>query len=177
MTLPPDDSLLWVGRVVKTQGLKGQIRISGSRESAAFYRGNRLYLDKERETKKVLTVESVRFQRGVMILGLEEIRNIAGAEELVGSSVYVAKDSLQPLPAGEYYEFQILGMEVITEEGREVGKVEEIFPTGSNDVYVIRKDGKEVLIPATDEVVAKVDLEKKVMSIRRVEGLLPDDDF
>ena len=177
MSFLPDDLLLWVGQVVKTQGMKGQVRVSGAGERAAFYEGNKVYLDNQRGLRKALTVESLRIQRKVLILRFQEVKNIAEAEELVGSRVYVTKESLAPLPPGEFYWYQLLGMEVTTEGGRGLGRLEEIFPTGSNDVFVVRKDGKEILIPATDEVVAEVDLKRKIMRIHLVEGLLSDVDL
>ena len=99
------------------------------------------------------------------------------AEELVGCSAYVAQESLPPLPADEFYWYQLRGLRVKTEEGKFLGRLEEIMRTGSNDVFVVRKDQKECLIPATDEVVVRVDLEGKTMVIRPLEGLLPEDDL
>jgi 16S rRNA processing protein RimM len=89
----------------------------------------------------------------------------------------VAKESLEALPPGEFYWYQLLGLRVKTESGNFLGTLEEIMPTGSNDVFVVRRDAQEVLIPATDEVVVQVDLQEKVMVIRPLKGLLPKDDL
>jgi 16S rRNA processing protein RimM len=175
-----EDSLLWVGRIVKTQGIKGQVRLFASREGGPglFAKGMVLHLqDPKGREKKRLTVESSRAQRSVTILGFRGIRSIAEAQELVGYSVFVAKESLETLPADEFYAYQLIGLRVKTEQNVPIGTLEEILPTGSNDVFVVRKDGQEILLPATDEVIIRVDLEKKEMTVRLLEGLLPEDDF
>ena len=171
-----ENSFLRVGRVVKTQGIKGQLKIASSGGST-LSEGKVVYLEGKEGWKKSFTVESSRFQKGMIILSLRGIKRIEEAEGLVGSSVYVEKADLEPLPADEFYWHQLCGLKVETDEGRFLGKLEEIWPTGSNDVLVVRKEGQEILIPATDEVVVRVDLECGVMVIHLLEGLLPEDDI
>ena len=178
MTEPKEDSLLWVGRVVKTKGIKGQLKVSSSGGgSVPFTKGKEIYLEKPQGLKKPFTVHSLGLYKGMTILSLQEVNRVEEAEELVGCSVYVAKEDLEPLPPDEFYWFQLLGLEVKTEEGDYLGKLEEILPTGSNDVFVVRKEGQEILIPAIEEVVIQVDLQEKWMVIRPIEGLLPEDDL
>ncbi|MBI5968567.1 MAG: 16S rRNA processing protein RimM [Deltaproteobacteria bacterium] len=178
MTTAMDDSLIWVGRVVNTQGIKGRVRISPSGEAAAtFSQGTMVYLENRQGVKKSLTVHSSRPHRQFTILSFREVQRVEEAEELVGCSVYVAKESLKALPPNEFYWYQLFGLQVKTESGTFLGTLEEIMPTGSNDVFVVRRDGKEVLIPATDEVVVKVDLPARTMVIHPLEGLLPEDDL
>ena len=178
MTSTTEESLVWVGQVVKTQGIKGQVRVSSAGEGAAtFGVGSIVYLKNDKGMKKSLTVASSRPHRQMTILSFQEVKRMEEAEELVGSSAYVAQESLPALAADEFYWYQLRGLQVKTEEGRFLGKLEEIVPTGSNDVFVVRKDHQECLIPATDEVVVHVDLEDKTMVIRPLEGLLPEDDF
>ena len=178
MTAAMEDSLLWVGRIVKTQGIKGQVRVSSSgKETTALVRGNRVYVENVQDARKSLVIDSARTHRGLTILAFREVQGIEEAEELVGCSVYVSKDSLAPLPPGEYYWYQLFGLRVKTEGGAWLGTLEEIMDTGSNDVFVVRKDGQEFLIPATEEVVAQVDFKNKIMVIRPLEGLLPEDDL
>jgi 16S rRNA processing protein RimM len=111
------------------------------------------------------------------ILALREVKRIEEAEELVGCSVYVDKADLKPLPPDEFYWYQLQGLRVETEDGKLLGILEEILPTGGNDVFVVRKDGQEILLPATEEVVVRVDLKEKIMVVHLLEGLLPEDDF
>ncbi len=103
--------------------------------------------------------------------------SIEEAQKLIGCSVYADKENLTPLPPDEFYWYQLQGLRVEAEDGRFIGILEEVFPTGSNDVFVVRKEGKEILIPATDEVVARVNLQEKIIVIHPLEGLLPEDDL
>ena len=173
-----EDSLLWVGRVVKTQGIRGQIGISCSGgESFTFSEDNAVYLEGHEREKRVFTVKSSRPHKKMMILSLEGVKRIEEAEKLVGCSVYVDKAKLRPLPPDEFYWYQLQGLRVETEGGTLLGFLKEILPTGSNDVFVVQKDERDILLPATDEVVVRVDLKEKVMIVHLLEGLLPEDDL
>lgn len=178
MTSATEESLVLVGQVVKTQGNKGQVKVAASGEgAAAFPVGTIVYLKNNRGMKQSLTVESSRPHRKMTILAFREVQRSEEAKELVGCSVYVAPENLPALPADEFYWYQLRGLQVKTEEGTFLGTLEEIIPTGSNDVFVVRKNHQECLIPATDEVVVQVDLKDKTMVIRPLEGLLPENDL
>jgi len=178
VTSAAEESLVLVGQVVKTQGIKGQVKVASSGEgAAAFAAGAIVYLKNDRGRKQSLTVESSRPHRQMTILAFREVQRIEEAEELVGCSVYVLPENLPVLPADEFYWYQLRGLQVKTERGTFLGTLEEIMPTGSNDVFVVRKNHQECLIPATDEVVVQVDLKGKTMVIRPLEGLLPENDL
>lgn len=173
-----DNSLLWVGRVVKAQGIKGQIKISSSGGAGnTFSEGKVVYLESREGEKKGFTVESARPHNAMTVLSLRGVKRIEEAKELVGSSVYVEKADLEPLPSDEFYWYQLRGLRVVTEEGSFLGRLEEILPTGGNDVFVVRKEAQEILIPAIDEVVVRVDLNEGVLVVHLLEGLLPEDDI
>ena len=172
------DSLVWVGRIVKTRGIRGEVKISSPGGGiAAFSGGKTVYLENRQGVKSGFTVHSSRLQGNFVILSLREIKRVEEAAEWVGGSVYVPEENLEALPPDEFYAYQLRGLTVKTEGGALLGILEEILPTGSNDVFVVRKDGREVLIPATDEVVVRVDLREKIMVIRPLEGLLSEDDL
>lgn len=76
--------------------------------------------------------------------------------------ILVDRDSLEKLPEGVYYIADLIGLEVYTQENILIGKVEDIFSTGSNDVYVVKdEEGKEKLLPGIDEVIKQIDIENK----------------
>jgi len=178
VTSAKEDALVWVGRVVRTQGHKGEVRVSSpGGGTAAFSQGNVVYLKDKQGGQRPLTVHSSRPHRQLIVLSFREVQRMEEAKELVGCSVYVNKERLEALPPGEFYEHQLLGLQVKTESGIFLGTLEAIMPTGSNDVFVVRKDGREILIPATDEIVVQVNLQEKVMVIKSLEGLLPEDDL
>ncbi len=89
-----------------------------------------------------------------------------------GWFIKVPEEEAIPLPEGTYYWFELIGMEVVSETGEKLGTIVDIFETGSNDVYVLKRGRKETYIPATREVIRQVDKQAKRMTIRVPEGLL-----
>jgi len=173
-----EDPLLRVGRVVKTQGIKGEVRVSSpGGEALARSRGKVVYLVDSGGEKRALTVESSRSLKNLTVLAFREVKSIEEAQKLIGCDLYLDKTKLDPLPPDEFYWYQLHGLRVQTEDGKFLGMLEEVFPTGSNDVFVVRREGKEILIPATEAVVARVNLQDRVMVIHPLEGLLPEDDL
>jgi 16S rRNA processing protein RimM len=177
--LPAENPLLWVGRIVKTQGMRGEVRVhlSSGESTGSFSEGKVIYVEDEEGLKKPLTVKSSRGRGRGVILCLREVKGIEAAEKLIGSSIYVKKADLDPLPPDEFYWYQLQGLRVQGEDGTDLGDLEEMLPTGSNDVFVVRKNGREILLPATNEVVLRVDLKEGIMVVRPLEGLLPEDDL
>ena len=82
------------------------------------------------------------------------------------------EEEVVPLPEGAYYWFELIGMEVFSEAGEKLGTIVDIFETGSNDVYVLKRGGQEVYIPATKEVIKQVDRSAKRMVIHLMDGLM-----
>lgn len=97
---------------------------------------------------------------------------MATAAALRGKLLAIPQAEAMPLGEGEYFHHQILGLEVYTTTGERLGPIVEIMVTGSNDVYVVDRQGQEVLIPAIADVVQEVDLEGGRLVIEVVEGLL-----
>jgi len=94
-------------------------------------------------------------------------------EELCGQNVYVRAEGRPPLPEGEYYHHQLIGLQVIGEDGQVLGELTDILETGANDVYVVRHaDGSEILLPAIPAVVLGVDLSHKEMRVSLLPGLI-----
>jgi 16S rRNA processing protein RimM len=104
-------------------------------------------------------------------LEVEGIESREAAESLIGSIVFLPAEGERKLPEGEYYWKDLIGAAVFSEEGEWLGIIEGIFPTGSNDVYVCTGGSREILIPAIDEVVRKVDVEKRTLVVHLLEGL------
>jgi 16S rRNA processing protein RimM len=93
---------------------------------------------------------------------------------LSGQEVLVAKEDFESLPVGEYYRFEIEGLKAFDDTGKYYGVIEDVIATGSNDVYVVREDGKEWLVPMIDSVVKSIDLEQGKLIFHCVEGLFED---
>ena len=169
------DGLVSVGRFVGLHGVKGYLRLKPwGKAEAKEWRRLIVYRGGE-ERPEVLEVERIRPHKNVLLVRVKGIRRRdKKAESLVGLEVFVPVGDLELLlEEGEYYWFQLIGCDVFTDEGRRVGKVVELFATGSNDVLVVR-DGKEYLIPFIKDVIAEVDKEGKRIVLRRYEGLIEE---
>jgi 16S rRNA processing protein RimM len=119
-------------------------------------------------------IESSRWQKGFVYLKLSGIDSREQAAALRHRLLTVPEGELEPLPQGQYYRFQLIDLAVETASGEPLGRIAEVITTGANDVYVVRGDAGEVLVPATDEVVKEVDLKAGRMVIEAVPGLLPE---
>jgi 16S rRNA processing protein RimM len=107
------------------------------------------------------------------LLRLDGIDSRESAEILRNARVFVRTDSIPPLEDGEYYQHQVLGLQVQAESGEQLGAVSEIISTGANDVLVVLGDGGEILVPRLDDVVLKIDLKAGLITVRLPKGLLP----
>jgi 16S rRNA processing protein RimM len=104
---------------------------------------------------------------------LADVRTPGDATALFGELLYVRRDEAANLPRGSYFEHEVVGLRVETAEGRALGTVAEILRTGANDVYVVRGDLGEVLIPAVRHVVKRVEMASRRIVVELIPGLLP----
>ncbi len=105
------------------------------------------------------------------LIWLEGITARSQAVPLAGKYLEALPDDSVSLEEGEYFHYQLIGLQVHTEDGEDLGCLEEILETGSNDVYIVRGPSGEVLIPATSSVVMEVDVAAGVMRVRLPDGL------
>jgi 16S rRNA processing protein RimM len=119
-------------------------------------------------------IQSVRPYKGEMIvLKLEGIDDANTAEPLRNQDLFIPLSKLAELPPGSYYQHDILGLNVLTLDGQELGQIVEIIVTGSNDVYIVKKpEGSQILIPAIKDVIKQIDLIRHTMHIDPLPGLL-----
>jgi 16S rRNA processing protein RimM len=163
-----------IGRVTGLHGIKGNLRIRYYNETRSdFLSYRKIYLEDRAGYVQPYEIETAKIQKKFIFARLKGCEGIADAEKLVGASVLVKREDLPPLEEGEYFWFEIIGMDVVTDEGRVLGSVEAILPTRSNDVYLVQGK-REWLIPATEEVIVRVDRGKGQMVIRPIEGLLEE---
>jgi len=172
-----EKNLFPIGRVIKPHGVKGRVKVAYygvDLQGLSLYR--EVFIEDEKGRPEAYKVLEVTPQPPRLILRLKGIEKIEEAESLTGREILVKREALLELEEGEYYWADILGIEVETGEGKRIGKVKEIFPTGANDVYVVEGKRGEILLPATEEVVQSIDIKKRVMKVARKEGLWEDED-
>jgi 16S rRNA processing protein RimM len=165
--------LITIGKARKTFGVKGEIKIEPMTDHPERFKDlRRVYLTSPRGEEKACAVTSVRYMNGEPVLLLKGYDTPEKARELNGWLVQVPREEAVPLPEGQYYWFELIGMEVESEAGEKLGTIIDIFETGSNDVYVLKAGRKEIYLPATREVVRQIDRTAKRMVIHVTEGLL-----
>lgn len=167
------EELVAVAEVVSPQGNRGEVKaipLTAHVERFASLRAVTAWKDGE---MRPLTLTTWRVWRNFIVLGFAELTDIGAAETLRGAMICIRAEERAALPAGEYYHDDLLGLVVMTEEGRFLGRVEEILVTGANDVLVVKNEaGEEFLLPALREVVVRVDLSAGAITVRLLPGLL-----
>ncbi|ALV20964.1 MAG: ribosome maturation factor RimM [Carnobacterium sp.] len=164
-----------VGKIVNTQGIKGEVRVISRTDfpDKRYKKGSKLLLEQEGKQSIELTVASHRKHKTFDILSFENHPSINDVEKYRDGILKVTEDQLGELPENEYYLHQIIGLTVQDEEGTKIGKITEVLSPGANDVWVIqRSEQKDLLIPYIEDVVLKVDLEQQLVTIHVMEGLL-----
>ena len=117
------------------------------------------------------TISRVRTHQKTLLLALDGIETRNQADELRGKLLEVPEATLPRLEEDEYFRFDIVGINVVDENGTSLGKVEEVLETGANDVYIVRDADSELLIPAIDSVIKKIDVAEKRMIVALLDGL------
>ena len=162
-----------IGKIQATHGIKGQLRVVPfSGDAGNFLALRSVMIKSPAGSLETFAVTAAVAHGKRVLLTLEAFNSINQVLYLVGRELYVVRGQLSELPDDEYYWSDLLGMEVVTDLGESLGKLVNIIVTGSNDVYVVQGEGREVLVPALDDVVLDVDISKNKMTVSLPEGLL-----
>jgi 16S rRNA processing protein RimM len=166
---PSPGDYLAVARVVGAHGIRGEVRCELITDFPERLKRARQLLIGEGHAP--IGLERARLDRHGAILKLEGVDSRDDAERLRGQVLSVPGAEAVQLPGGTYFWHQIIGLRVRSDEGEDLGLVAEIIPTGGNDVYVVREDGREILLPAIKDVVREIDLAGGIMTVHMIEGL------
>ncbi len=162
-----------VGTIFRKHGVRGEVKVYPLTDSPRrFLELTEVVIEAPGGEHFPVEIDRVRFQQDRLILHFAGKDHLEDIEPFLKGQILIPRVQAQTLPEGRYHHADILGIFVVTEEGMNLGRIAEILETGSNDVYVVRKGEKEILIPAIEEVVRKVDLQKGEMIIHVMEGLL-----
>jgi 16S rRNA processing protein RimM len=165
-------NLFAIGKIVKTRGLRGCLKVLCNEETNhAFAELEFVFIEVSSGQNNRFAIRKIDLSGKTMFLELEDIPDVESARTLVGCKVFLPEDFKEKLPEGEYYCRDIIGLDVYSEDDKYIGKIESIFPTGSNDVYVCKGEEREILLPAIADVIRKIDVNRRVMTVRLLEGL------
>ena len=164
--------LFAIGEIVKTRGLRGCLKVLCCVETNnAFTELEFVYIEISSGQKKCFVLRKIDVSGKILFVELEGIPDVESAQALVGCKVFLPKGMQEKLPEGEHYWRDIIGLDVYSEDDKYIGKIESVFPTGSNDVYVCKQAEREILLPAIADVIRKIDVNRRIMIVRLLEGL------
>ena len=164
----PEPEFITIGEIVATRGTKGKVKVEIATDfPQRFAPSAMVYINRQ-----PMIIDSRERHKNQIIIKLRTVDSIERAQELRGQFVEIHRSQVYPLPEGQYYHFQLIGLEVWTTQGELVGSITEVLTGKSNDNYVVRSARGEILIPAIDEVIKSVDLDKRRVTIEAIEGLL-----
>jgi 16S rRNA processing protein RimM len=165
----PENTLL-IGKIVGAHGTDGVCKVASYAASLAIFEpGCRLWVETDEAHFQAYEILWVKPHSKSALMALRDVNDRDAAETLRGGGLYIEKSRLPTLEDDHFYWFELIGMEVYTEDGRFLGRLASILPTGSNDVYVVHHAGQETLIPALASVVKRIDT-----AARRMEVILPE---
>jgi len=164
---------LAVAQILAPFGVRGEVRCRILTDfPKRFARLRTVYIGQEDAPDlPAYALEGFRFHGDQVLLKLGGVNTPEAAAKLRHLLVQIPVSEAMPLPEGQYYHYQVIGLEVFTPQGEFLGRVTEILPTGSNDVYVVRGDQGEILLPAIADVILEVDLANGRMVVELMEGM------
>ncbi len=163
---------LELGQIVNTKGLKGEVKLNSfAEDDSVFETLDKVYLKRKTEMVEK-QIEKVGYSKNQVILKFKDCDSIDEAETLRDMYLLVKRSDLGELPEGVYYIADLIGLDVYTDEGELLGKVDDIYSTGANDIYVVKDDlGKQRLLPGIKEVIQETNLEEGRIIVHLIEGL------
>ena len=163
-----EPEFITIGQILAPWGIKGKLKVKVVTDfPQRFAPSSTVYIN-----QRPMTIDSAEEYKGDVIIKLKAIDSIDVARKLQGQLIEIHHNQAYPLPEGQYYHFQLIGLEVWTAQGVLLGNITEILTAESNDNYVVKGEKGEILIPAIEDVVKSIDLNEGRMVIEAIQGLL-----
>lgn len=162
-----------VGQIVNTFGVKGMLKVKPFTDDAnRFEELKKVYICKKEKLEEV-EIEEVKYHKDMVLLKVKGIEDMNEAEKVKGLYLKIDRKNAKKLPKDTYFIADLLGLEVYSDTGELLGKVDDIFRTGANDVYVVKNEnGKQLLLPGIPDVIKEIDLEKEKIIVHLLKGLI-----
>lgn len=164
---------LEIGQIVNTFGIKGFVKVSPWVDDVTrFDKLKKVYV-KIRKEVKTLEIEEVKYHKNMVLLKIKGIDDMTNAEKQKGAYLKINRKDAIPLPEGTYFIADLIGLEVYTDEGILLGRVDDIYNNGSTDIYVVKNElGKQILLPAIKDVLKDINLEQEKIIVHLLKGLV-----
>ncbi len=164
---------LEIGQIVNTFGIKGIVKVKPFTDDIKRFDNLKTVYIKKNNTQKEYEIEEVKYHKDMVLIKFKGVDTVEQAELLRNAYLTISRDSAEKLEEGRYYIVDMLGLEVYTDEQVLLGTLEDIFNTGSNDIYVVKdKQGKQILLPAIQDVIKQIDMENRKMIVHLLPGLV-----
>lgn len=167
------EDIFRIGVITTTHGLKGEVKVFPTTDDLnRFKKLKKCFI---RTPKEDIPVEknSCKFFKNMVILSFKEFNDINEVERFRNCDIYVTRDNAVPLEEDEYYISDVIGMDIVLEDGSELGTLQDVMQTGANDVFVIKlKDDKELLMPVIKDCVLDMDYDTGRITVRLMKGML-----
>jgi len=162
-----------IGIINNTHGVRGEVKVFPMTDDMKRYKKLReVFIEDPRGNRTLYAIKNVKFFKQFVILALEGIDNMDKASKLKGHKVVIHRKDAIELPEDSYFICDIIGCQVY-ENGVLLGEVTDVFPTGSNDVYVVKNsEGRELLLPAIKDVILNVDVAAGRIDVKLLKGLM-----
>ena len=166
-------SELQVGVITQTHGIKGEVKVFPTTDDVSRFKKLKEVIMNTGRERITMEIEGVKFFKQYAIVKFKGYDSINDIEKYKRAKLYVTRDHAVKLQKDEYFIADLVGLNVVTDEGEPFGKMKDVLATGANDVYVVeREDGTEVLLPAIRECVKAVDMEQGQITVHIMEGLI-----
>ena len=161
-----------IGQIVGVHGIKGNCKIRSYAESLSVFQSDSVVIVATSDGRqKPYEINWVKPHAKAALISFKGVDTRDQAEALIGCELFIEKSRLPDPEEGSYYWFDLIGLDVFDDDQKYLGRLESIIQTGSNDVYVVKEDDTEILIPALESVVQKIDLKNRRMRVNLPEGL------
>ena len=162
-----------IGQIVNTFGIKGFVKVNPWVDDVTRFEDLKTVYVKIKKEEKILEIEEVKYQKNQVLLKFKGIETVEQAESLKNSYIEIDRKDAIPLKEGQYFIADLLESEVFSDEGELLGILDDIYNTGSNDIYVVKTElGKSILLPGIPDVIKQVDLENKKITVHLLKGLI-----
>lgn len=167
------EDMLRVGVIASTHGVRGEVKVFPTTDDVARFKTlKQVTLDTGKE-QIPLEIEHVKFFKNMAILKFKGYDNINDIEKYKSKDLLIPRGQAVELAEDEYFVADLIGLDVVTDEGEPLGTLKDVLETGANDVYIVeRPDGKELLLPAIGDCILDVALEENRMTVHMMDGLL-----
>ena len=162
-----------IGQIVNTFGIKGVVKVNYFTDDPLEFEKLKTILVEKNKKLLEFEIEEAKLHKNQVLLKLKGINDINEAEKYKGCYIKLPREKAKKLPENTYFIADVIGIDVFTDNGELLGKVDDIYNSGSADIYVIKNElGKQILLPGIKEVIKEIDVDNEKIIVHLIDGLI-----